>query len=313
MVEAAMEHRPVLLDEVLDGLAIRADGIYLDGTFGRGGHSAALLARLGEQGRLLAMDKDPQAVDTARRRFADEPRFEIVQGSFTRLGDEARQRGWLGRVNGIMLDLGVSSPQLDDPTRGFSFRGDGPLDMRMDPTSGQSAAEWINSASDSDIARVLKDYGEERHAKRIARAIVKSRTEEGAILNTARLASVVAAANPSWERDKHPATRSFQAIRIFVNGELDELEQVLAMSLDILAAGGRLAVISFHSLEDRLVKRFIRDQVRGGDFPPGLPIRDAQLQRRLRAIGKDIHAGEAELAVNPRARSAVLRVAERLA
>lgn len=308
-----MEHRPVLLDEVLDGLAIRADGIYLDGTFGRGGHSAALLERLGEQGRLLAMDKDPQAVATARRRFADEPRFEIVQGSFTRLGDEARQRGWLGRVNGIMLDLGVSSPQLDDPTRGFSFRGDGPLDMRMDPTSGQSAAEWINSASDSDIARVLKDYGEERHAKRIARAIVKSRTEEGAIINTARLASVVAAANPSWERDKHPATRSFQAIRIFVNGELDELEQVLAMSLEILATGGRLAVISFHSLEDRLVKRFIRDQARGGDFPPDLPIRDAQLQRRLRAIGKDIRAGEAELAVNPRARSAVLRVAERLA
>ena len=308
-----MEHRPVLLDEVLDGLAIRADGIYLDGTFGRGGHSAALLARLGEQGRLLAMDKDPQAVDTARQRFASEPRFEIVQGSFTRLGDEVRQRGWLGRVDGIMLDLGVSSPQLDDPRRGFSFRGDGPLDMRMDPTSGRSAAEWLNSASDSDIARVLKDYGEERHAKRIARAIVKSRTEEGALLNTARLASVVAAANPSWERDKHPATRSFQAIRIFVNGELDELEQVLAMSLDILAAGGRLAVISFHSLEDRLVKRFIRDQVRGGDFPPGLPIRDAQLQRRLRAIGKDIRAGEAELAVNPRARSAVLRVAERLA
>lgn len=308
-----MEHRPVLLDEVLDGLAIRADGIYLDGTFGRGGHSAALLARLGEQGRLLAMDKDPQAVDTARQRFASEPRFEIVQGSFTRLGDEVRQRGWLGRVDGIMLDLGVSSPQLDDPRRGFSFRGDGPLDMRMDPTSGRSAAEWLNSASDSDIARVLKDYGEERHAKRIARAIVKSRTEEGALLNTAKLASVVAAANPSWERDKHPATRSFQAIRIFVNGELDELEQVLAMSLDILAAGGRLAVISFHSLEDRLVKRFIRDQVRGGDFPPGLPIRDAQLQRRLRAIGKDIRAGEAELAVNPRARSAVLRVAERLA
>lgn len=309
---APLEHRPVLLNEVLDGLAVCADGIYLDGTFGRGGHSAAILERLGPTGRLLAMDKDPQAVATAQTRFADEPRFEIVQGSFTRLADEVEQRGWHGKVSGILLDLGVSSPQLDDPQRGFSFRGDGPLDMRMDPGSGKSAADWINSARDSDIARVLKEYGEERHAKRIARAIVTSREEGGPILTTARLASVVAAANPSWERDKHPATRSFQAIRIFINGELDELGQVLAMSLGLLAPAGRLAVISFHSLEDRLVKRFIRDQARGGDFPPDLPISEDQLVRLLRPIGKDIRAGEAELDDNPRSRSAVLRIAERL-
>ena len=310
--DVVFEHRPVLLDEVLEGLAVRADGIYMDGTFGRGGHSAVILEKLGEQGRLLAMDKDPQAVMAARSRFSGDPRFEIVQGSFTRLMDEAERRGWVGRVDGILLDLGVSSPQLDDPLRGFSFRGDGPLDMRMDPTSGVSAAEWINSAKDSDIARVLKEYGEERHAKRIAKAIVKSRNEDGAINSTARLASVVAAANSSWERGKHPATRSFQAIRIFINGELVELEQVLAMSLGLLAPGGRLAVISFHSLEDRLVKRFIRDQARGGDFPPDLPISEAQLVRNLRPLGRDIRAGEAELDANPRARSAVLRVAERL-
>ena len=308
-----MEHRPVLLDEVLDGLAIRTDGIYLDGTFGRGGHSAAILERLGGQGRLLATDKDPQAVAVAHERFAGDQRFEIVQGSFIQLAEAARAHGWLGKVNGILLDLGVSSPQLDDPQRGFSFRGDGPLDMRMDPHSGLSAAQWLNQADEAEIAQVLKEYGEERYAKRIARAILKSRNEQGPIMNTARLASVVAAANPSWERDKHPATRSFQAIRIFINSELDELERVLAMSIDMLAPGGRLAVISFHSLEDRLVKRFIREQARGGDFPPDLPISEAQLQRRLRPVGKDVRAGAAELAANPRARSAVLRVAERLA
>ncbi|MBE0509702.1 MAG: 16S rRNA (cytosine(1402)-N(4))-methyltransferase RsmH [Chromatiales bacterium] len=313
MAGPQMEHRPVLLDEVLAALAIRADGIYLDGTFGRGGHSAAILERLGEQGRLLASDKDPQAIAVAEQRFAEDARFSIVQGSFTRLAELVAERGWQGKVDGILLDLGVSSPQLDDPQRGFSFRGDGPLDMRMDPTSGISAAQWLNQAEEAAIAQVLKEYGEERYAKRIARAIVKSRIEQGPIGNTARLAKLVAEANPSWERDKHPATRSFQAIRIFINRELEELEAVLEQCLAMLAPGGRLAVISFHSLEDRLVKRFIRDQARGGDFPPDLPISEAQLQRRLRPIGKDVRAGEAELARNPRARSAVLRVAERLA
>lgn len=307
----AYEHRPVLLDEVLEALNIRPDGIYLDGTFGRGGHSAAILERLSENGRLLAMDKDPQAIAVAQNRFAGDRRFSIVRGSYTMLGQEIEQRGWKGRVDGILLDLGVSSPQLDDPSRGFSFRHDGPLDMRMDPDSGQSAAEWLAEASESDIAMVLKEYGEERFAKRIARAIVRERTQ-APITTTARLAKIVAEANPKWERDKHPATRSFQAIRIFINAELEELEQVLAQSVEVLAPGGRLAVISFHSLEDRRVKRFIRDEVRGGEFPPGLPVTDAQLNRRLRAVGKDIRAGEAELAVNPRSRSAVLRVAERL-
>ena len=310
---SALQHRPVLMDEVLTGMAIRPDGIYLDGTFGRGGHSAAILDRLGAKGRLLAMDKDPVAVAVARERFANDARFEIVQGSFTGLADEVASRGWAGKVDGILLDLGVSSPQLDDPIRGFSFRADGPLDMRMDPGSGISAAEWLALVDDDEIARVLKEYGEERYAKRIARAIVKAREEHGPITTTAELARIVAEANPSWPKDKHPATRSFQAIRIFINGELDELEQVLEQSVEMLAPAGRLAVISFHSLEDRMVKRFIREQAKGGDFPPDLPIRDEQLQRRLKAVGRDVRASEAELAENPRARSAVLRVAERLA
>lgn len=307
-----LEHRPVLFDEVLEALKIRADGIYLDGTFGRGGHSGAILGRLNEQGRLLAMDKDPQAVAVAQQRFAGDQRFSIVRGSYTMLEQEVEKRGWKGKVDGILLDLGVSSPQLDDPNRGFSFRHDGPLDMRMDPESGHSAAEWLASAKEAEIAQVLKEYGEERFAKRIARAIVHER-EQSPIVTTARLAKIVADANPKWERDKHPATRSFQAIRIYVNRELEELEQVLEQSVEVLAPGGRLAIISFHSLEDRRVKRFIRDEARGGDFPPGLPVTDAQLNRRLRAIGKDIRASEAELETNPRARSAVLRVAERLA
>jgi len=307
-----LEHRPVLLDEVLAALNIRPEGIYLDGTFGRGGHSAAILQQLNDNGRLLATDKDPQAVEVARQRFASDKRFSIVQGSFTMLGQEVEKRGWKGKVDGILLDLGVSSPQLDDPQRGFSFHRDGPLDMRMDPESGVSAAEWLATAKEAEIAQVLKEYGEERFAKRIARAIVQQR-EMSPITTTGQLAKIVAEANPKWEKDKNPATRSFQAIRIFINSELDELEQTLAQSVDLLAPGGRLAVISFHSLEDRRVKRFIRDEARGGEFPPDLPVTEAQFNRRLRAVGKDIRAGQEELAVNPRARSAVLRVAERLA
>lgn len=306
-----MEHRPVLFDEVLEALNIRPDGIYLDGTFGRGGHSAGILQRLNENGHLLAVDKDPQAIEVAQQRFGDDSRFSIVRGSFTMLGQEVEKRGWNGKVDGILLDLGVSSPQLDDAQRGFSFRHEGPLDMRMDPDSGISAAEWLNSAKEDEIARVLKEYGEERFAKRIARAIVQQR-EQQPITTTARLAKIVAEANPKWEKDKNPATRSFQAIRIYINSELEELEQVLNQSVEMLAPGGRLAVISFHSLEDRRVKRFIRDEARGGDFPPDLPVTDSQLNRRLRAVGKDIRADRQELSVNPRARSAVLRVAERL-
>ncbi len=310
-MKMALEHRPVLFDEVLVALNIRPDGIYLDGTFGRGGHSAAILQRLNEKGRLLGMDKDPQAVEVARQRFAADPRFEIVQGSFTMLGREAEQRGWMGKVDGILLDLGVSSPQLDDPERGFSFSHDGPLDMRMDPSSGLSAAQWLAQAKEAEIANVLKEYGEERFAKRIARAIVQQR-EQSPITTTARLAKIVAEANPKWEKDKNPATRSFQAIRIFINSELDDLEQVLTQSVEMLAPGGRLAVISFHSLEDRRVKRIIRDEARGGELPPDLPVTEAHFNRRLRLVGRDIRAGKEELAVNPRARSAVLRVAERI-
>jgi 16S rRNA (cytosine1402-N4)-methyltransferase len=308
-----MEHRPVLLDEVLEGLQIRADGIYLDGTFGRGGHSAAMMAQLGENGHLLATDKDPQAIATAEQRFGDDARFEIVRGSFTMLAAEAEKRGWHGKVDGILLDLGVSSPQLDDASRGFSFMNDGPLDMRMDPESGVSASEWLASAKQSEIAEVLKEYGEERFAKRIAGAIVKVCAERGPIATTAELSKIVKEANPKWERDKHPATRAFQAIRIYINRELDDLDAFLAQAVDLLAPGGRMAIISFHSLEDRRVKRFIREQAKGDDFPPDLPVLDSQLNRRLKLVGKATRASKAEIAENPRARSAVLRVAEKVA
>ncbi len=307
-------HAPVLLKEVLAALNIRPDGIYLDGTFGRGGHAAAVLERLGPNGRLLATDKDPEAVAAARRRFAEDERFIIVRGSYTMLAEEAAQRGWSGKVDGILLDLGVSSPQLDDAARGFSFRAEGPLDMRMDPESGESATDWLARASDREIADVLKEYGDERYAKRIARAIVRTREEEGPIRTTARLADVVAKAHPRWERDRHPATRSFQAIRIHVNRELEELETVLGQTVELLAPAGRLAVISFHSLEDRRVKRFMRDEASGRDeLPPDFPVPASHFEPKLKVIGKPVRAGKVELESNPRARSAVLRVAERTA
>ncbi len=304
-------HRPVLLEEALTALNIRADGQYVDGTFGRGGHSGAILDRLGPQGRLLALDKDPAAVAEGERRFGDDPRFTIRQTSFAGIGEVARTLGWLGRVDGILLDLGVSSPQLDDAARGFSFRHDGPLDMRMDPTSGPSAADWLAMAGEAEIARVLKEYGEERFARRIARAIVRARAE-APITTTGRLAAIVAAAVPTREPGKDPATRSFQAIRIFINRELEDLQAFLDQVLAVLAPGGRLAVISFHSLEDRLVKRFIREQEKGDRFPPDMPVTVAQLQPKLRAVGKPIRPTETEVRENPRARSAILRVAERL-
>ncbi|MEW6647767.1 MAG: 16S rRNA (cytosine(1402)-N(4))-methyltransferase RsmH [Pseudomonadota bacterium] len=306
-----MEHKPVLLAEVLAALRVQPAGIYLDGTFGRGGHAAEILAQLGPQGRLLAVDKDPQAVMVARERFGADARFAIERGSFTALGRHVAERGWVGKVDGILLDLGVSSPQLDEAGRGFSFRLDGPLDMRMDPESGMSAAEWLAQAAEEEIARVLKEYGEERFAKRIARAIVQARVQTP-ITRTAQLQEIVARANPAWEKGKDPATRAFQAIRIFINRELEDLDDFLAQSVELLAPGGRLAVISFHSLEDRRVKQFIRYQQRGEELPPDLPLTQAQLwQPRLRAVGKKIVAGAEEVAANPRARSAVLRVAEK--
>ncbi|HEB59928.1 MAG TPA: 16S rRNA (cytosine(1402)-N(4))-methyltransferase RsmH [Gammaproteobacteria bacterium] len=304
-------HIPVMLEEVLEGLNIRPDGCYADGTFGRGGHARAILERLGPQGRLLAIDKDPQAIAWAREQFGDDPRVTIQQGSFCELPRQVRQLGWWGQVDGILLDLGVSSPQLDDPARGFSFREDGPLDMRMDPGSGQSAAEWLASAEEQDIAAVLKEYGEERFARRIARAIIRER-EKAPIDTTRRLAAIVAGANPTRERNKDPATRSFQAIRIFINSELEDLKKALPEMLEALRPGGRLVVISFHSLEDRIVKRFIREQQRGDDFPPDLPITHVQLNSRLRAVGKARFPSAEEVRANPRSRSAVLRIAERL-
>ncbi len=306
------EHQPVLLDEALAALNVNPAGRYVDGTFGRGGHSAAILNALGEEGRLLALDKDPAAIEVANQRFAGDPRFLIRQDSFAMMNAQVEALGWTHQVDGILLDLGVSSPQLDDARRGFSFQKDGPLDMRMNPQQGQSAAEWLAEAREQDIATVLKEYGEERFAKRIARAIVQARKEK-AITTTKQLSEIVAAANPAWEKGKDPATRSFQAIRIYINRELDDLDEVLQQTVEMLKPGGRLVVISFHSLEDRRVKRFMRDAARGDDFPPDLPVMQAQLNPDLRLIGKAVRAGEAELEQNPRARSAVMRVAERLA
>ncbi|VAX11964.1 16S rRNA (cytosine(1402)-N(4))-methyltransferase [hydrothermal vent metagenome] len=305
------QHRPVLLDEALAALNIEPGGCYVDGTFGRGGHSAAILNSLDEAGKLLALDKDPEAIKAANRLFADDPRVIIRQDSFAEMAQQVAALGWNGQVDGILLDLGVSSPQLDDASRGFSFQKEGPLDMRMNPQQGQSAAEWLARAREQDIAKVLKEYGEERFARRIARAIVQAGKAKP-IVTTKQLAEIVAQANPAWEKGKDPATRSFQAIRIYINRELDDLEQVLAQTTEILKPGGRLVVISFHSLEDRRVKRFMRDAARGDEFPPDLPVTQAQLNPSLRLLGKAVRASEVELEQNPRARSAIMRVAERL-
>ncbi|MBI3343466.1 MAG: 16S rRNA (cytosine(1402)-N(4))-methyltransferase RsmH [Gammaproteobacteria bacterium] len=305
------QHRPVLVEEVVAGLAIQPGGLYVDGTFGRGGHALAILAKLGSEGCLLALDKDPQAIAAAQEQFLSDKRFMIERGSFAMLKQQVERRGWLRKVSGVLLDLGVSSPQLDDPERGFSFSHDGPLDMRMDPESGRSAADWLGVAPEREIVQVLRGYGEERYAKRIARAIVQARAASP-IRTTKQLAEIVHAAHPAWEKDKDPATRSFQAIRIFINQELDDLEACLPQCVEALAPGGRLAVISFHSLEDRIVKRFMRKEARGGEFPPGLPVTQARFHPKLRVIGKAIHASSAEVQANPRARSAVLRIAERL-
>ena len=304
-------HKPVLLDEALEALAIRPDGCYVDCTFGRGGHSSAILENLGERGRLLAFDKDPDALRFADETFADVPRFSCYPGSFTRLAEVIESLGLAGLVQGVLFDLGVSSPQLDDATRGFSFLRDGALDMRMDPTTGASAAEWINRAGRTEISDVLRNFGEERYAGRIARAIVARRAEQ-ALTSTRQLAELIKSVVPTVERDKHPATRSFQAIRIHVNNELQELQTALSQALDVLAVGGRLAVISFHSGEDRIVKRFVRQESRADPYPSYLPVPARQIKPRLRAVGRPLKAGTEEQQGNPRARSATLRVAEKL-
>ncbi|WP_243725286.1 16S rRNA (cytosine(1402)-N(4))-methyltransferase RsmH [Candidatus Thiosymbion oneisti] len=305
-------HTPVLLEESLEALAIDPDGIYLDGTFGRGGHACALLARLGAGGSLLGLDRDPQAVAAGSTLARRDPRFAIEHMPISRMEEVARRRGLFGRVSGLLLDLGVSSPQLEAPDRGFSFSLDGPLDMRMDTSNGQTAAQWLAQAKGEEIARVLWDYGEERRAGRIARAIVRARGERP-LVTTCALGQIVAAASPNREPGKHPATRTFQAIRIHINRELDELRVCLANVCDLLTAGGRLVVISFHSLEDRIVKRVIRNEARGDRFPRGLPVTAQETNARLRSVGKPVRPSSPEVAANPRARSALMRVAERLA
>jgi 16S rRNA (cytosine1402-N4)-methyltransferase len=304
---AATGHRPVLLDETLAAMAIRANGVYVDCTFGRGGHAGEMLRRMGEGGRLVAIDRDPHAIAAAEA-MAD-ARLSVCHGAFDRLREFLDALGLCGRVDGVLFDLGVSSPQLDEPERGFSFLREGPLDMRMDPTAGRPAAEWLASVSERELADCLHEYGEERHARRIARAIVTARRGHP-IATTTALAEIVARAHPAWPRGQHPATRTFQAIRIFVNDELNQLKRGLLQALEVLAVGGRLLVISFHSLEDRIVKQFMRRES-GHVDEPGPAI--STILPRLRIIGKAVRPGEAEIRANPRARSAVLRVAERLA
>ena len=312
-MNSGFTHITVLLEEAVEALAVRADGCYLDGTFGRGGHSRLILSQLGPDGRLLGFDKDPQAIATGQALAAEDGRFVIVQRSFAELGSEAQERGLAGKVSGILLDLGVSSPQLDDPERGFSFMNDGPLDMRMDPTCGVSAAEFIATAPAEEIARVFKEYGEERFAKRMANAVV-ARREVQPFERTADLAEVLKVANPAWEKGKNPATRAFQGLRIHVNNELGDLEAGLEAAMDALEVGGRLVVISFHSLEDRIVKLFMRKLVKGeaDNMPRNLPIQYKAFEPKIRLIGKAQFASDEETKANPRSRSAVMRVAEKL-
>ncbi len=307
-------HVPVLLGPVLNGLRIREDGVYVDGTFGRGGHSSAILDALGTDGKLIAIDRDPDAIKAAPDALTSDPRFELVRGQCAQLQAIVEERK-LGRaVDGILLDLGVSSPQLDEASRGFSFLRDGPLDMRMDPDSGTSASEWLTRVDEADLKRILKIYGEEIHAGRIAHAIVSAREVEP-LQTTAALAEVVAGAVPAKVRAGriHPATKTFQAIRIFINDELGQLEAALAQALEVLREGGRLCVIAFHSLEDRIVKRFMREHSRESEQYRGMPDVPAEHRPALALIGKPVTATVAEVSANPRARSARLRVAERLA
>jgi 16S rRNA (cytosine1402-N4)-methyltransferase len=309
---SAAEHSTVLLKEAVDGVAIDADGLYIDGTFGRGGHTAELLSRLSEKGSVIAIDKDLDAIAAGQARFAEEDRLTLVHASFAELAEIVKQAGKHGEVAGVLLDLGVSSPQLDVAERGFSFLRDGPLDMRMDTSKGLSAAEWLASADEQDIAKVIKEYGEERFARRMAAAIVRERAEKP-IERTVQLAKILADAHPAWERGKHPATKAFQAIRIFINRELADLEDLLQQVIDSLTVGGRLVVISFHSLEDRRVKRFIRDQERGIKLPKNIPIPDVDRGVRLVKVGKAIKPAAIEVENNVRSRSAVMRIAERVA
>lgn len=304
-------HTTVLLHETVEGCVTDPDGIYVDGTFGRGGHSRLLLQHLSDKGRLIGIDKDPLAIASGKELESEDSRFRIVQSSFAEMRKELQRLG-IEKVTGILLDLGVSSPQLDDAERGFSFMRDGPLDMRMNPDEGISAAEWVATTPEEEMARVFYEFGEERFGRRMAKALVRER-QQREITRTSELAEIIKEANPAWEKHKHPATRAFQAIRIAINNELGDLEKVLADSVEMLDTKGRLAVISFHSLEDRMVKRFIRAQEKGLDLPSDFPIMDDQLGRTMKKVGKAIMPSKDEVRCNTRSRSAVLRLAERLA
>jgi len=304
------QHQPVLLEEVVESFDIQPDGKYLDGTFGRGGHSQAILAGLSKQGCLFALDRDPEAVAAGKELLGKNPRFSIVQGNFAELERYVREWGVEEGLDGILLDLGVSSPQLDNPERGFSFMGDGPLDMRMNPLQGVTAADWLAEAPERELARVFWEFGEERYARRIARSIVMTRQKQR-LETTGQLARLIENTIGRREKKKHPATRCFQAIRIYVNNELAHLAQGLEAAISGLCPGGRLVVISFHSLEDRLVKRTIRAAVRPGQVRRNIP-QHPDLKPVLKMIGKAIQPSANELSVNPRARSAVMRVAEKL-
>ncbi|MCY4358699.1 MAG: 16S rRNA (cytosine(1402)-N(4))-methyltransferase RsmH [Gammaproteobacteria bacterium] len=307
-------HTAVLGKEAVAALNIKPKGFYIDATFGRGGHASLVLAQLDVAGRLLVLDRDPAAMAEARQLSQEDKRVKAEHANFSQLGSLVSGQGKAGKVDGVLFDLGVSSPQLDDPVRGFSFMRDGPLDMRMDNGNDTNlrAAEWVNSATEAELADVLRRFGEEKFYRRIAAAIVKAR-QESPVTSTSRLADIVKAAHPAWEQDRHPATRTFQAIRIYINREFEELEQALAQTMEILAPGGRLVAISFHSGEDRIVKRFIDNQARGDHFPRKLPITADQLVPVLKKKGKAIRPSRSEIIANPRARSAVMRIAEKLA
>ncbi len=312
MSNTPFSHVSVLLNECIDALAIKPDGIYIDATFGRGGHSGKILENLGAEGRLIAFDRDPQAIEAAQR-FADDKRFTIVHEPFGEMARVISEMSLTGKIDGVLMDLGVSSPQLDDAERGFSFMKDGPLDMRMDTSRGQSAAQWLAEADEQDITQVIKEFGEEKFGKRIAHAIVEAR-QTTPLTRTAQLAELIDKAVPVKDKFKHPATRAFQGIRIYINAELEQLRVGLKAAVDVLAKDGRLAVISFHSLEDRLVKRFIKDQSRGKVVPANLPVTQAEIDadKVLRAMSKAIKPTKEEIAQNVRSRSSVLRVAEKL-
>jgi 16S rRNA (cytosine1402-N4)-methyltransferase len=308
--DGAASHKTVLLNEAVEALRVKADGTYVDATFGRGGHSRAILSRLGSSGKLIAIDRDPEALASAAR--ISDSRLAAFQMEFGRIGQVVAGADLAG-VDGVLLDLGVSSPQLDSAARGFSFRFDGPLDMRMDPGHGKTAAEWLAQASEQEIGEVIRRHGEERFAKQIARAIVAARSS-GPVDRTRQLAQIVAKAVPTREPHQDPATRTFQALRIHVNQELEELEIALPQCLEMLNEGGRLVVISFHSLEDRIVKHYMRTQAQPGALPARLPVRAAELPKpRMKLVGKPVYPTDDEVEANPRARSAVMRVAERVA